>query len=86
MKRLKKKIFKFRRVFQELLLFKKNYYNWDGILKRLIIGKKTTVLRHKKGVNFYKADNNTLSIVREIFINNVYANNIIVISEGDVFL
>ena len=81
---MKKKLFKIKRVLQEIILLKNNYYNWDGILKRAIGGKKTNVLNHRTVINFYKADKNTLSIIKEIFINKVYTKNSIRIEEGDV--
>jgi FkbM family methyltransferase len=82
--KLREKIFKIKRVLQEIMLLRKNYYNWDGILKRAIGGKTTTVLNHRTGINFYDADNNTMSIIREIFINKVYTKNNVKIESGDV--
>lgn len=73
-----------KRVLEEIIILRNNYYNWDGILKRAISGKITNVLNHKTGVNFYEADNNTISIIKEIFISKVYTKNIIKIEEGDV--
>lgn len=82
--KLRTRIFRVKRVIQEINLLRNNYYNWDGILKRAINGKYTTVLNHRSGVNFYNADNNTISIIKEIFINSVYTIDPIVINEGDV--
>ena len=59
---MKKKVFKIKRVLQEIILLKNNYYNWDGILKRAIGGKKTNVLNHYLKVQ-------DLELHQEILIN-----------------
>ena len=46
---LKKEIFKIKRVLQEILLLRKNYHNWDEILKRAIGGKMTLILNLLRG-------------------------------------
>jgi FkbM family methyltransferase len=81
---LKRRIFRIKRVLQEILVLRQNYYNWDSILKRAINGKYTVVLNHRSGVNFYNADNNTISIIKEVFVNKVYTKDSVMIKEGDI--
>ena len=72
MKDIKHRIYRVKRVLQEILQLRKNFYNWDSILKRSINGKSVKVLNLRNGLTFYNANQNTLSIFKEIFVNNVY--------------
>ncbi|MBG44366.1 MAG: hypothetical protein CL530_10405 [Aequorivita sp.] len=77
-------LYKIKRVIQEILQLRKNFYNWDSILKRSINGKSVKVLNLRNGLTFYNANQNTLSIFKEIFVNNVYNREGVKINEGDI--
>ncbi|SRX75628.1 FkbM family methyltransferase [Aequorivita antarctica] len=80
----KQSIYRIKRVIQEIMLLRKNFYNWDSIIKRTINGKSVNTLNLRNGLNFYNANNNTLSIFKEIFVNKVYDQGEVKIKEGDV--
>jgi len=73
MKKIKRKLYKIKRVFQEIIELRKNFYNWDSIIKRTINGKSVNTLKLRNGLNFFNANQNTLSIFKEIFVKNVYS-------------
>lgn len=84
MKNTKHRIYRVKRVIQEIMALRKNFFNWDSILKRSINGKSVQVLNLRNGLSFYNANQNTLSIFKEIFVNNVYSCGEVKINEGDV--
>ncbi|WP_418637568.1 FkbM family methyltransferase [Winogradskyella sp.] len=84
MKDTKHRIYRVKRVIQEIISLRKNFYNWDSILKRTINGKSVQVLNLRNGLSFYNTNQNTLSIFKEIFVNNVYSRGEVKIKEGDV--
>ncbi len=84
MKQIKKSLYRLKRVIQEILQLRKSFYNWDSILKRSINGKSVQVLNLRNGLSFYNANQNTLSIFNEIFVNNVYNRGEVKINEGDI--
>lgn len=84
MGKIKNRLYKVRRVIQEIMTLRKNFYNWDSILKRTIYGKSANTLELRNGLSFYKANHNTLSIFKEIFINKVYDRGEVKIDEGDI--
>ena len=81
---IKMNLFKIKRVIQEILNLRKNFYNWDSIVKRTINGKPVNTLELRNGLSFYNANQNTLSIFKEIFVNNVYSCGEVKINEGDI--
>lgn len=84
MKPIKKKLYRLKRVIQKIMRLRKNFYNWDSIIKRSINGKSVQVLNLRNGLSFYNANPNTLSIFKEIFVNNVYNRGEVKIKEGDI--
>lgn len=84
MKATKTKIYRVKRVVQEIMRLRENFYNWDDILKRSINGKSVSVLKLRNGLSFYNANPNTLSIFKEIFVNNVYSQGEVKINENDI--
>lgn len=80
----KLEFYKVKRVLQEILVLRRNFYNWDRIIKRAVNGKSNQVLNHRNGINFYNANPNTLSIFKEIFVNKVYNQGNVKINEGDI--
>lgn len=84
MKDTKLRIYRVKRVIQEIMGLRKNFYNWDSILKRTINGKSVQILNLRNGLSFYNANQNTLSIFKEIFVNNIYNRGEVKIKEGDV--
>ncbi len=84
MGKIKNRLYKVKRVFQEIMILRKNFYNWDSILKRAIYGKSVNSIELRNGLCFYKANHNTLSILKEIFINKVYDSGEVKIAEGDI--
>ncbi len=84
MKDTKHRIYRVKRVIQEIMDLRKNFYNWDSIIKRTINGKSVNTLKLRNGLNFFNANQNTLSIFKEIFVKNVYSFGEVKIHEGDV--
>lgn len=84
MKQIKKQLYRTKRVVQEVLQLRRTFSNWDEIIKRAINGKSTKTLQLCNGVCFYNANPNTLSICKEIFVNEVYSKGDVKIDEGDV--
>jgi len=84
MKASTNRLHRVKRVIQELIVLRKNFYNWDVIIKRAINGKRIQILNLRNGLNLYNANNNTLSIYKEIFVNKVYSKGVVKIDEGDI--
>lgn len=81
---IKTEFYRYKRVIQEVIYLKRNFYNWDVILRRAINGKHTKVLMYRKGLKFYSKSFNTLSIFKEIFIKKVYTSNIVDLQKNDI--
>lgn len=81
---IRNKIYRFRRLLKHIVYLRKNFSNWDSIIKRAINGKTTRILNLRSGISFHNSDNNTLSIFREIFIKEVYTKNLVAIDENDI--
>lgn len=84
MKAIKNRVYRIKRVVQEIIRLRKNFYNWDNIIKRSINGKSTPILKLRNGLSFYNANPNTLSIFKEIFLNNVYSQGEVKLDENDI--
>ncbi|MAM28745.1 MAG: hypothetical protein CMC13_06950 [Flavobacteriaceae bacterium] len=84
MKKIKKRLYKVKRVIQEILELRKNFFNWDSIIKRTINGKSVNTLKLRNGLSLYNANQNTLSIFKEIFVKEVYTKENIKINRGDI--
>ncbi|MBK5214578.1 MAG: FkbM family methyltransferase [Flavobacteriaceae bacterium] len=84
MQKIKHRIYRIKRVIEEIIILRKNFYNWDSILKRAINGKASENLKLRNGLNFYNADSNTISIFNEVFVKKVYNRGNVKINEGDI--
>ena len=81
---MKNRLYRLKRVFQEIKYLRSHFSNWDTIIKRAISGKHCSILYLKNGLKIHNKHNNTLSIFREIFENKVYTNAIVEIEQGDI--
>lgn len=81
---MKQKIYRVKRLYQNIIYLRKHFYNWDTIIKRAINGQHTSELKLRNGLSFFNANNNTLHIYKEVFASKVYTNSIIDIFENDV--
>lgn len=81
---LKMNFYKLKRLLNEISYLRKNFYNWDNIIKRFINGRVSYILNHRSGLNFHTSNYDTLGIFNEIFIKKVYEFEDIIIEENDV--
>lgn len=77
-------LYKYKRVIQEINYLKKNFKNWDSILKRAIQGKNYPRIEFINGIVLDDGNPNTLSIYREIFHHKVYQSPEIKIEQNDI--
>ena len=82
--KIKKNLYRLKRLFITINYLKKNFINWDDIIKRAINGNSFPLLLHRNGLKIKGVDNNTLHIFKEIFIENVYDSKDVFINENDV--
>lgn len=78
------RLYRLKRVIQEIQYLRCHFSNWDTIIKRAISGKNCSILYLKNGLEIHNKHSNTLSIFREIFKNKVYTNTLIQIEQDDV--
>lgn len=83
---MKKKLYKLKRVIKVIKTLKKNFKNWDDILKRQLQGLSLSKLELSSGLSIKVLNANGLRIHNEIFVQNIYESGKVRVNKGDVVL